>query len=104
MRQVRLRDPRRYMEGAARGDAVAQTEAVKRSELPFEFMLNALRLRDGFSLADFAATTGLPLSTIDAPIKKASASGWLVVDGDWVLPTERGFDFLSDVQSLFLPD
>lgn len=104
MRQVRLRDPRRYMEGAAHGDAVAQTEAVKRSELPFEFMLNALRLRDGFSLADFAATTGLPLSTIDAPMKKASASGWLVVDGDWVRPTERGFDFLSDVQSLFLPD
>jgi oxygen-independent coproporphyrinogen-3 oxidase len=37
-------------------------------------------------------------------MKKASASGWLVVDGDWVRPTERGFDFLSDLQSLFLPD
>ena len=91
------------MEGAARGDAVAKTEAIQRSELPFEFMLNALRLREGFSLTGFVAATGLPWSSIDAPIKKASASGWLVVDGDWVRPTERGFDFLSDVQSLFLP-
>jgi oxygen-independent coproporphyrinogen-3 oxidase len=104
MRQVRLREPRLYMQGALKGDAVSQTESIKRSELPFEFMLNALRLREGFDLQDFVATTGLPSSAIDAAIKEASLKGWLVVDGNGVTPTEKGFDFLSDVQALFLPD
>lgn len=104
MRQVRLREPRLYMQGALKGDAVSQTESVKRSELPFEFMLNALRLREGFDLQDFVASTGLPLSAIDSAIKEASLKGWLVVDGNGVTPTEKGFDFLSDVQALFLPD
>jgi putative oxygen-independent coproporphyrinogen III oxidase len=103
LRQVRNRDPRLYMENALAGNAVAQEEEVARADLPFEFMLNALRLKDGFALQDFLDRTGLPLSSIEQPLREAEAKGLLVRDFARVKPTERGFDFLSDLQSLFLP-
>ena len=53
--------------------------------------------------ADFMASTGLPLSSIDAPLREAETKGLIVRDGGWVRPSERGFDFLSDLQELFLP-
>ena len=104
VRQVRAREPRLYMDKAMAGDAVVSVEEVARRDLPFEYMLNALRLREGFSMTDFSARTGLPLSAIDVALRDALDKGWLTQDGVWVRPTERGFDFLSDLQSLFLPD
>jgi putative oxygen-independent coproporphyrinogen III oxidase len=102
-RPVRVREPRLYMERALAGDALASMDEVPRAQLPFEFMLNALRLREGFALADFMAGTGLPLSSIDAALREAEAKGLIEREGGQVRPTERGFDFLSDLQSLFLP-
>jgi oxygen-independent coproporphyrinogen-3 oxidase len=102
VRQVRYREPRLYMEHALAGDAIAQDEDVARADLPFEFMLNALRLREGFALQDFVARTGLPLSTIAQPLAEAQAKGLIERDFARVKPTERGFDFLSDLQALFL--
>ncbi len=103
VRQVRYRDPKLYMDHALSGNAVAQEEEVARADLPFEFMLNALRLREGFSLRDFAERTGLPVSAIGKALDEAQAKGLVTRDFDKVQPTERGFDFLSDLQSLFLP-
>jgi len=103
VRQVRLRDPRRYMEGALAGQALASDEEVARADLPFEFMLNALRLREGFALAQFAERTGLPLTAIAQPLQEAERRGLLERDLSHVRPTTRGFDFLSDLQALFLP-
>ncbi|MFN4005606.1 MAG: radical SAM family heme chaperone HemW, partial [Hylemonella sp.] len=60
VRQVRVREPRLYMERALAGAAVAQEHEVARADLPFEYMLNALRLRQGFALAEFSERTGLP--------------------------------------------
>ncbi|MBA4261629.1 MAG: oxygen-independent coproporphyrinogen III oxidase-like protein [Comamonadaceae bacterium] len=104
VRQVRAREPRLYMDKALAGDAVVGVNEVARRELPFEYMLNALRLREGFSLADFSARTGLPLSALEKTLCEGLQKGWLTREGVWVRPTERGFDFLSDLQSLFLPD
>ena len=104
VRQVRYREPRLYMENALAGNAVAQDEEVARGDLPFEFMLNALRLKDGFLLQDFVDRTGLPLSTIAKPLEEAQAKGLVERDLARVKPTERGFDFLSDLQALFLAD
>ena len=103
VRQVRVRDPQRYMQLAARQQAVAQSEEVAHSDLAFEYMLNALRLRDGFALANFTARTGLATTTIATALEKAEARGWISRDMHHVRPTERGFDFLSDLQALFLP-
>ena len=103
VRQVRLRDPAAYMAGAERGAAVAGESEIARSELPFEFMLNALRLKDGFELARFHERTGLPLSAIERPLAEAERRGLVEHDLRWLRPTPLGFDFLNDLQQLFLP-
>ena len=103
VRQVRAREPRLYMDKARAGDAVVSVEEVARRDLPFEYMLNALRLRNGFELQDFSARTGLPLSSVATALDEGVRRGWLVMADGWVRPTGHGFDFLSDLQSLFLP-
>jgi oxygen-independent coproporphyrinogen-3 oxidase len=104
VRQVRYREPARYMVAARQGRAVAQEHEVTREQLPFEFMLNALRLKDGFELAQFVQRTGLPLSAIAAGLEEAERRGWVARDWQRVWPTAQGFDFLSDLQALFLED
>jgi putative oxygen-independent coproporphyrinogen III oxidase len=102
VRQVRFREPRLYMDNALAGQAVAQDDEVSRSELPFEFMLNALRLKEGFELQQFCERTGLPLTAIEQPLQEAERKGLIERGLARVRPTQRGFDFLSDLQGLFL--
>ena len=104
VRQVRLREPQRYMQQALAGQALAQAHEVPRADLAFEYMLGALRLRDGFALADFCSRTGLSANAIERPLQQAQERGWLHSDLHNVWPSESGFDFLSDLQALFLPD
>ncbi len=103
VRQVRFREPRMYMEKAMAGQPIAQDIEVSRADLPFEFMLNALRLRDGFGLGQFSERTGLPMSAILAGLDVAQRKGLIERDLARVRPTVRGFDFLNDLQALFLP-
>jgi len=103
VRQVRWREPQRYMDEALAGHAMSQDEEVPRERLGFEYMLNALRLREGFALADFTERTGLPLSAIDGVLQQAQARGLVERDLVRVRPSVRGFDFLSDLQAMFLP-
>ncbi|MBC7548795.1 MAG: oxygen-independent coproporphyrinogen III oxidase-like protein [Polaromonas sp.] len=104
VRQVRFRDPKLYMEKALAGGAVTQEHEVARADLPFEFMLNALRLKDGFKLQDFAEKTGLPFTSIQKALDEAERQGLIERDFVRAKPTERGLDFLNDLQTLFLPD
>lgn len=104
VRQVRTREPRLYMERALAGNAVAQEEEVGRADLPFEYMLNALRLRQGFLMDDFTGRTGLPANAIARQLDEAERRGWITRELQRVMPTARGMDFLSDLQSLFLPE
>jgi putative oxygen-independent coproporphyrinogen III oxidase len=104
VRQVRFREPQLYMANALAGQAVAQEEEVSRAELPFEFMLNALRLRNGFSLTQFSERTGLPISAIQDGLAEAERKGLIERDFNRVKPTVHGFDFLSDMQALFLQE
>lgn len=104
VRQMRFREPKRYMEGALAGAAVSQSEEVAIADLPFEFMLNALRLKEGFSLAQFGERTGLSITSIQRGLEEAERKGLLARDLRQVWPTERGLDFLSDLQTLFLAD
>ena len=104
VRQVRWREPKLYMDKALAGQAVTQENEISRADLPFEFMLNALRLRDGFKLQDFAEKTGLPVSVLQTGLDEADRKGLIERDLISLKPTERGFDFLNDLQSLFLSD
>jgi putative oxygen-independent coproporphyrinogen III oxidase len=104
VRQVRFREPTLYMQNALAGNAVTQDEEVARADLPFEYMLNALRLRDGFELEQFSQRTGLAVTAIQKGLDAAERKGLITRDFVRVKPTERGFDFLSDLQELFLAD
>ena len=89
---------------ASSQDAVVQDTEVTRADLPFEYMLNALRLTDGFKLQDFSDRTGLAITAIQKGLAQAEAKGLIERDFVQVKPTARGMDFLSDLQSLFLAD
>jgi len=102
VRQTRFRDPAKYMAQALAGQPIAQDEEVARAQLPFEFMLNATRLKDGFELARFAERTGLSLAALQQGLDAAERRGLLARDFARAWPTERGFDLLSDLQALFL--
>ncbi len=103
VRQVRFRQPASYLERAARGEFLAEHVEVGRSDLPFEFMLNALRLPEGVPAGLFAERTGLPASAIEAPLQRAEERGLIERDLTRIQPTELGHRFLTDLQSLFLP-
>lgn len=103
VRQVRFRNPQAYLEHAARGEFVAESSEVERGDLPFEFMLNALRLAQGVPTALFAERTGLSLSSIQTGLAEAERRGLIEADPARIAPTPLGWRFLSDLQALFLP-
>jgi oxygen-independent coproporphyrinogen-3 oxidase len=98
-RHERVRQPREYL--AATGDAAQRLIDAK--ELPFEFMLNALRLVDGFPAELFAARTGLPALLIEPGLAVAEERGLLERKAGRIQPTDRGRRFLNDLVALFLP-
>jgi putative oxygen-independent coproporphyrinogen III oxidase len=103
VRHVKVRDPLLYMTKAVAGDALAQEEEVARIDLPFEYMLGAMRLVDGVDVQEFQACTGLLPAALQVGLDKARAMGLVTTDPDRFKPTARGLDFLSDLQALFLP-
>jgi coproporphyrinogen III oxidase-like Fe-S oxidoreductase len=102
VRQVRWREPAMYIERALAGKAASNELAVTADQLPGEFMMNALRLADGFDPTRFAERTGLSVAAIEAPLQRALERGLIERDGSRWRPTPRGFDFLNDLQALFL--
>ena len=102
VRQVRWREPAMYMERALAGQALSNETVVTAAELPFEYLLGALRLAEGFEPARFAERTGQSIAVIDAGLQRALARGLIEYDGARWRPTPRGLDFLSDLQAMFL--
>jgi oxygen-independent coproporphyrinogen-3 oxidase len=103
LRRWKIKHPTRYLETAGSAGAIGGDESIAPENRPFEYMLNTLRLREGFRLIDFSARTGLPAEAIAAPLQQASAKGWLHLGADGqVTPTELGRRFANDVMELFL--
>jgi oxygen-independent coproporphyrinogen-3 oxidase len=102
VRQLRFKQPKQYLERVASGDALQENIEIARRDLPFEFMLNALRLTDGVPAALFAERTGMPLSIAARPIAEATRRGLLDPDPTVLRPTPLGRRFLNDLQSIFL--
>jgi len=103
VRQERFSRPESYLDHAAERRFVSGQHTVAFGELPFEFMLNALRLTEGVPAALFAERTGVPLSAISRALNTADARGLLEPDPTRIRATELGLRFLNDLQSLFLP-
>ena len=104
IRQARFKQPKAYLQAIARGNAIEQEAEITRDELGFEFMLNGLRLCDGFDVNLFAERTGLAISSIDAITTQAENKGLLYRDHKIIAPTLLGRRFLNDLQQMFLAD
>ncbi len=104
LRQMRYKQPREYMEKAEAGAAVQQEHTVAVDDLPFEFMMNALRLVGGFDLSLFAARTGLSLHALRKELQQAESRGLIERDHQRLQPTLKGQRFLNDLLQIFLRD
>ena len=102
LRRWKLKHPTAYLAHAGSDAAIGGDERIGPERRPFDFMLNALRLNEGFALSLFEARTGLPRSAIAARLDAAIERGWLESDGERVVPTEFGRRFANDVIELFL--
>jgi coproporphyrinogen III oxidase-like Fe-S oxidoreductase len=104
VREVRTRTPAEYMRRVGQGEQIVERREIERGELPFEFMMNALRLTDGIPVATFTARTGLPVSAVQAQLAVAEAKGLIERDHQRIRPTALGQRFLNDLLQLFLPE
>jgi oxygen-independent coproporphyrinogen-3 oxidase len=101
VRTTQLREPRRYL---AAPDTALARRTVSAQELPFEFMLNALRLTAGFGTGTFSARTGLDWEAVAGAVQAAHASGLLLRTEEGYRPSARGLRFLNDLLLKFLPE
>ena len=104
LRRWKTRHPADYLAKAGTVAAIGGDEAIDAGRRPFDYMLNALRLVDGFALPEFEARTGLPRDAIAGELATAVERGWIRIAHDHVTPTELGRRFTNDVVSLFLTD
>jgi oxygen-independent coproporphyrinogen-3 oxidase len=102
LRQARYRHPQRYVEAAMHGNAVETQRELAPEDLPFEFMLNALRLVDGVPTPSFSERTGLPITAISRRLEAAVRRGLLDPDPALIRATPLGLRFLNDLQQTFL--
>lgn len=103
LRQMRHKHPREYMANARAGKPVQMEHTLTRSDLPFEFMMNALRLTGGFDTALFTERTGLPITAAQNALEEAERRGFILRDHKRIAPTLTGRRFLNDLLGLFLP-
>lgn len=104
IRQARYKQPKSYMEQMRIGNPIQEETEISRSELGFEFMLNAMRLTNGVEVNLFAERTGMPLNAIEHALNDAEAKGLLYRDYKTIKPTELGQRFLNDLQQMFLAE
>ncbi len=104
LRETRPRQPKTYLARAESGAAFASSRAVAPDEIGFEFMMNALRLQDGFPTALFAQRAGLPLTHVLRELEAAEARGFIERDHARIRPTVLGRRFLNDLLQIFLRD
>ncbi|QNM96429.1 radical SAM family heme chaperone HemW [Chitinimonas koreensis] len=103
IRQARYKQPAAYLKAVAAGNAVQSEDVLGHDALPFEFMLNALRLAEGFAVPLFRERTGLPLNVIEKPLLEAERLGLIERDHQRIRPSERGRRYQNQLLQLFLP-
>ncbi|MGH8445325.1 MAG: radical SAM family heme chaperone HemW [Solimonas sp.] len=101
VRRARSKHPRAYLEQAGTAKSLQEERRLTDAELPLEFLMNALRLNEGFAIADYATRTGLDWSQL-APAATARSRGLLAEGGGRVQPTELGHRHLNGLLGLFL--
>lgn len=103
-RTAKWRHPKEYLANASVGKAIQSTWSPLAEELPLEFMMNWLRLHEGFSREQFESRTGLPLTSVAGVIQDAISQHFLHITADLIETTPKGRRFLNDLLALFVPD
>ena len=103
-RLSKLKQPNDYMEHAGTDQGIRSENALSRQDVGLEFMMNALRLNEGFAPPLFYERTGQPLTIVEAPLRRAQERGLLEWTVDRIRPTEQGRRYLNELLELFLPD
>jgi len=104
LRQARFKQPQSFIDAARRGNPVQEEHEIGRADMGFEFMLNTLRLTEGFDPNLFGERTGMSISAITRALNEAESKGLLVRDHRLIRPTELGQRFLNDLQEMFLAE
>ena len=102
LRQMRWKQPKQYLARITESTPLQEEFAVDTDSLPFEFMMNALRLNQGFEEALFPARTALPLKTIENELRQAEQDGLIIRQNGRITPTEKGRRFLNRLLGVFL--
>jgi putative oxygen-independent coproporphyrinogen III oxidase len=102
LRTTKPKQPREYQEQIRGAGAAGESSFILPKDLPFEFMLNALRLNEGFTLRDYRRRTGLEMDSVEGKIAQAERRGLLAAQSGGWCPTELGRRFLNDLQASFL--
>ena len=102
VRTAKFKHPKRYLDAMQQGGAIETEQVLRKADLPFEYMLNALRLRDGATLAQMQTATGLNVADLEPALTEAQTRDLMVKDAGVLRVTDLGWRFLSDVQTMFL--
>jgi oxygen-independent coproporphyrinogen-3 oxidase len=102
IRESRYKNPKQYMEHIKMQNMIESETIIHENDLAFEFMMNHLRLIDGFSIQSFEEKTGLNISSINKEIKTAIDKKLITLDHEMIKPTLLGQRFLNDLLSIFL--
>ena len=101
-RHTKYRHPEKYMQSTLKKSPRSSEKLLTEQDLCFEYMLNIVRLKQGFTQADFEARTRLPFHTIEGKLNKTVEDGLMnVIDGEYTT-TKKGWAFLNDVMEQFL--
>ena len=103
-RFVKEKHPRKYLENVTNQKRVISEHSCTSKDLALEFMMNALRLTEGFPVQLFSERTGLPIAAIEEPLMLAEERGLLIWDINRIAPTEKGQLFLNNLLELFMPE
>ncbi len=103
-RRWKVRHPRDYLATVGGAGSIGGSSVLSRADAAFEFMMNALRLTDGFDTALFAQRTGLAIGAVTEQLAQAQRQGFITWDREQVRPTAKGRDYLNDLLQLFLTD
>ncbi|GBG13963.1 oxygen-independent coproporphyrinogen III oxidase [Novimethylophilus kurashikiensis] len=104
LRQARVKHPNAYLKGVDTGTHLDEERQLTRQDLGFEFMMNALRLTNGFPVALFQERTGQPISLVNPALEEAQQKGLVTRDHLHIAPTKRGQRYLNELLQLFLTD
>ncbi|MBT4587233.1 MAG: radical SAM family heme chaperone HemW [Gammaproteobacteria bacterium] len=99
-RTLKPKSPKDYLSKMQAGVDISTKKEV--DNVTFEFMLNSLRLKGGFSSSLFESRTGLLIKSLSSELKRAENLGLLESKNNWIKPTSKGFNFLNELQEIFL--